>query len=563
VEGSFSLESALCRMFRTDISPGSERHPLDETLARYGRSLASADSSRGADSVPQRRLPDLPPPIAARLFHERLHWWQLCSYPLLQWRFLLVMQQLRGHVRARGGNHHLIGGTWEFDEPGHSDNLRVACKVADEEIFWNALQPNMIVSSDRINHPQLTYQVFFFLPSPGANGGQRPCYGAALGFEGRRDIAFVAFTALALLESAAYVSQLLFEGKEPSAPESLDDHASRTYLGVWEYWRRLHGKRYRSTRELCLGFLAAVDLAAMADLPDASTAESWDIEHFFERVSIPYRFGKLAYRLQGSPPLSCHDDDWLTAVREFQTSAARRYGWPSVEEVARSQVVFLTKAMLYNCVFATAPARTEEELVESLLRQPAEQIANELDPLRPAWKLIERADADTFVIGQALLQKMTNALMLRIKQPSILPVSYAYASELARLLSLPIVLYEGEYYLDEIDQPSMAVASSEVFVGGPLVAARDAIYLMALMPLRAGEERCGFLKTLTDCHYQKLGFGCPHRPLTDDERALRRGHQLADWCHWTYLALQTRIASQETRERWLRLWSLPARSHRD
>lgn len=559
MEGSFSLESALCRMFRTDISPSSERHPRDETLRRYARSMAFADARRGADSIPQGRLPDLPSPSAARLFHERLHWWQLSSYPLLQRRFLLALQQLRGHVRARGGNHHLIGGTWEFDEPANSENLRVACKVTDEEIYWNALQHDMIVSSDRISDPQLTYQVLFFLPSPGANGGQRPCYGAALGFEGSREIAFVAFTLQALLESAAYVSQLLFEGKEPPVPESLDDHASRTYLGVWEYWRRLHGKRYRSTRELCIAFLAAVDLAAMADVPDASTTESLDVEYFFERVSIPYRFGKLAYRLQGSPPLSCHDDDLLGAVKEFQASACRRYGWPSIEDVARAQVVFLTKAMLYNCVFAAAPARTEEELVESLLRQPAEQIANDLEQLRPAWKLIERADTETFVIGQALLEAMTNALMLRVEQPSIVPVSHAYARELARLLSLPIVLYEGEYYLDKIEQPSVVVASSEVFVVGPLVAARDAIYLHALMPLRTGEERCGFVKTFTDCHYQKLGFGCPYQPLTDDEQALRQEHELADWCHWTYLALQTGIASHETREQWRRVWSLSAR----
>jgi hypothetical protein len=548
MEGSFSFETTLCRLFRTDISDRLSRK-VPSKFDDYIRILAASSAKSGSDFLFQSALPtDLPDTVGARLYHERLHWWQLVSYPLMQSRFLLHLQQLRIQVRELGGQYRLIGGFAELDEPGDTEQFNACLEVADTELYWNALTPDMVQSFDCIAEDPYTCQVFFYLPANSITGGRRPAYGAMLGFGPGHDIVHIAFTAQSLLESAAYISQLMFEGQEPPVVESLDDVESRQYLGPWEYWRRLHGRQYCDRKSLAIAFLAVIDLAMMADLTQGVNPTKLDAEYYYERVSIPYRFGKLAYRLQTCPPLTITDTNILDAVRRYQELACERCSWPSVRQVGKEKVIALTRALLFNCAFAIEDNLANRTILEAVYRTPVEDIIQDLTSLEPAWKLIREVDGRGHILGQQILESMLNACVLRTLQPSYLAAAFAYSARIMDALPLPVVLYEGQYYSDVSEGATIEVHAEEIFsVARGL--ARESIELLVLLPLRKEKRLCGFIDVHADCDYMQLGFGCPYKPLTQVQRTLREELQLDDYCHYTDLTIRLNIEEQELAQR--------------
>ncbi|HXH38277.1 MAG TPA: hypothetical protein VNN08_06590 [Thermoanaerobaculia bacterium] len=557
MEASFSFETALCQLFETEINPDhhgtTTQRAVDEILLFTAEHVANI----GADFIPQGQLPPhLTSATNARLFHERLHWWQLASYPLMQLRFLLLLSQLRANIKAQGGNYQVIGGLAEFDEPEQFRHFARSREVADADLYWNALTPGMVTDFNCISEEPYTYQVFFYLPPNSVTREQRPAYGAALGFGKHHDIIHVAFTAQALLESAAYISQLLFEGQEPPIVESLDDPNLRVYLGPWEYWRRLHGAQYQDKRALAIAFLTAIDLAMMADIPKVEDSKQWDTEYFFERVSVPYRFGKLAYRLRGQEPLSLTNTKIQHAIRRYQQAACDWCGWPTPEIIAKQTAVFLTRALAYNCAFAMETTDDNRTIVEDLYRQPTEHFTKDAALLRPAWDLIQRTSARRYVIGQGLLEAMINACMLRTLRPTYLPESFVDAEPPKQVLPLPVILYNGDYYLDRIE-PTLAVSPAEIFVVVHELA-RDSIHLVTLLPLQSHRKTCGFIEAHLDCYYQKAGFGCSYQQLEPREADARQRRHLDDYCHWTHLATRLEVAEPAIAQRWLSRWKARA-----
>src|SRR4029078_707054 len=96
MEAGFSFETTLCQLFETEINPEYHRTPSPPGVDNILLFTAGHVANIGADFFPQERLPPhLTPATKARLFHERLHWWQMASYPLMQLRFLLLLHQLR------------------------------------------------------------------------------------------------------------------------------------------------------------------------------------------------------------------------------------------------------------------------------------------------------------------------------------------------------------------------------------------------------------------------------------------------------------------------------------
>jgi hypothetical protein len=59
---------------------------------------------------PLRNMPDeMIGPLFGQLFHERMHYWQLLSYPIFQYQFLLTLECIRRTIaRARGHPHGVI-----------------------------------------------------------------------------------------------------------------------------------------------------------------------------------------------------------------------------------------------------------------------------------------------------------------------------------------------------------------------------------------------------------------------------------------------------------------------
>src|SRR5580698_8342123 len=152
MEPCFSFETTLCQLFETEINPeyhGTSSPPgVNEILLFTAEHVANI----GADFFPQRWLPPhLTPATNARLFHERLHWWQLASYPLMQLRFLLLLHQLRTNIKAQGRNHRLIGGLLEFDKPDQARSFARSREVADADIYWNSLTPSMVADFNLIS----------------------------------------------------------------------------------------------------------------------------------------------------------------------------------------------------------------------------------------------------------------------------------------------------------------------------------------------------------------------------------------------------------------------------
>jgi hypothetical protein len=481
---------------------------------------------------------ELPKSSASKLFHEKVHYWQLVSYPLMQSRFLLTLQRLKKRIATRGGRSDLVGGHPCF--AATDNDLEKCLRVADGDIDWHDIQPHEVRSFDCILKDPFTYQLFFLLPPDPKTGESRPAYGAALGFGSSHQLVHIPFTARALFESAAYINELLFAGREIPEPGELDADDAKLYLGAWEYWRRLHGPNYAKKRDLAVAFLVAVDIAGMADLT-AGEEEVGDPDYFFERVSIPYRFGKLAYRLRNRPPLVLHDGGIASAVERFQTDVCDWCAWPAVDQVAKQTVVYLTRVLLANYSPTIEPTSENVSVAEHLMRTPISELAETPTELHPAWKLIRNARAERHLVGMNVLALMVNASELRSSHPAMLATPFAHESELSFHLPSPIVLYEGQYYFEP--QKTMAVSQVEVFSLMPGELAEDCIQLLALATLRDDNRppKCGFLAQAVECAYITCGLGCPYSLLSAYQKAERCCLGLGDWCHWTYATTRLQI----------------------
>ena len=129
--------------------------------------------------------------------------------------------------------------------------------------------------------------------------------------------------------------QFLYQKK--TIPQiNLSQFEDHKYLGVWEFYRRLHAKRYANQEDMALSFLALVDLTFLND-PNMPESEMYNDEEKAINSSLPYRFGKIIYRAQGVPPLDFSSSivrllacphNICAVVRSLQTRVLNKAQWP-------------------------------------------------------------------------------------------------------------------------------------------------------------------------------------------------------------------------------------------
>lgn len=551
LEASFDFNTFVCNLFRSDVNAFFQDEKNDSNYESIKWLIPSSALTIfkicGSDFVSLKNLPiDLSSDTKAKLFHEWVHYLQIISSPLQQLSFIYFLEKLRSEIAKLGGSPKPICSQLFEDDIASDEEIEKALASAEANfIFRGEVTNKMIVGPNVISVDPFTDMPLLELPHPEGNNIFLPAYGAVLGFGSHHKTVVVPFTGCHLLESAAYISQLLFEKKKLPRPENLDEDQDKIYLGPWEFWRRLHGPYYDREEDLALAFLVAVDLTMIPNIIDAP---SMDPESRLEMASVPYRFGKLAYRAQGYPPIKFSEDNPRKDVAKFQEEFCRWCGWPTPREALLNMAVFLTRILIGAYAYVIPATKENKELLSWLINCSTKEVAECVERLDCIWKLMSNAcEIASPRIGQDILGVMLNACMYRIQHPGEMALPHIYMSSLRMQFPLPIIFLGGEYYLD-VD--AHALECGWPYPINSLRMLNDCIGLVALKPLQRGIIKCGFLQEEIDCLYLNAGFGCPQRNLTEEQEGIRCGTELEDWCHWTHRAVQVGIASKDTINRW-------------
>lgn len=450
----------------------------------------------GRDTFPLMHLPqDLPLKTDIVLFHERIHYWQLLSCSNMQIHFFNYLDKIRTEVMKRKGNYWKICGQLVSNDTSSFDLVAESLESYQSHMYSVNVLPNMIKAMNLISTSPLTDMPYMELPHK-TDKKFLPAYGAVLGFESG-NIVFFPFNGVYLMESATYISQLLYQGRSLPHVEDINTKEDLKILGMWEFWRRLHGSKYDS--ELCLAysFLAAVDLAL-----NGYVMEPGDLEYRSEMASIPYRFGKIAYRLQGFPPLELNKEEPAAAVNHFQEKICEYFGWPSLDISTKTMAISITQILVANYYYMDEDIRSNS-IFDKLFSESTRNLSGKIEEFEQLWDLFRRVNLDVVRIGQNILQNMLNACIYRIKHPGEFILPHIYYKELYSHFPLPLILLNGRYCTD-YDLPSNAV--------------HDLISLMVLKSFadsqneqfEDSETKCGFLSNYLDCFYIQSGLGCPY-----------------------------------------------------
>lgn len=560
-EGHFSMESLLCGLFgtaRTDASASHQTEHVSEQpdwsfsaeLVRVHFMVSEATGARhGRESLPTQVLPeDVRAAAAAILFHERVHYWQLLSLPFLQLRFVNFLDRLRHELTVSGCRRNAVCSHRLEATPRQARRLHEGWAAIESNFGVHQVTANMVQSLNPIRGAKLTAMPYVLLPHAAGEDTRLPGYAGVLGFEREAKGFVVPFMAHHLLESAAFVSECLFVGREVPRLGAESDPDQQTYLGPWEFWCRVHGPRTVDARCLALGFLAAVDLAMS---PDHIEPQFCTDDEQYETSSIPYRFGKLVYRAQGFRPFSIEGSDEATAVAAFQSEFCAYSGWPLPAQTHRKAVVALLKLLFSSLIGWLPEKRTAQEILDLIRDRTITELASDTPAQSKMMELLtlahEHVRATRYPIGKGVLGAMLNSAMYRVAHPGRFALPHVHVEELSRLFPLPLVVYRGEFYLESVE--SVGGVGTQ-WKHSALELLFDAVSLAVLHPLARGTRSCGFQIKGADCYYTSQGAGCPYVGLSSEEADARHRYELHDWCHWTLRQIETGIAPPELARRW-------------
>ena len=523
ITGRFDMETAICNLFHLDAHPlsqlGLQKKLNPETTYRN----IAAHAHQLSDSFPIGWFAaELPPQIRATLFHERVHYWQLLSCPLQQTMFIDFLHRLGTGVEKMGGNSNLV--CWAPSLPHDTQYAKETSRVQ----FRNDIEDSIIRTLNEVS--AAPYAAMPYCEIPFGRDGVYPEYGAILGFEkeGAAEKLLFPLNGRYLMESAAYISEMLYMNQPLPNTTWIDNKESLPYLGAWEFWRRLHGKRYKSTQALAFAFLAAVDLAITSDVVDV---EELDGEYMAEMMSISYRFGKLAYRILGIPPFNLHEEEEpAAAVVRFQKEICQWNGWLAPNRFFKKMAIFLTKFLLESEAkrlpkFNDPPMMT---ILDSLFTKRI--VAEKYETIKSLWGLIANLSELAPSVGQHIIGTMLNSLVYRLENPGEFILPHIYHNKLQSYFPLPAILYEGRYYWDT-DNEGFTGKTLNPYVVAPTELIQDVISLVTTHPIKNGNMECGFISQNMNCWYITEGIGCPQDIVSEDQVKLRLNVGLGDWCH--------------------------------
>jgi len=546
--GRFQFAELLCRLSSEyGILPTRREASMEELT--YTMLLASAaDSERsGTDHFVIEQMPDdMSDETSSSIFHERIHYWQYISSPLLQRQFLTELDRIALNVAAAGGKwQQLMISLNAISDPASVIRTHAIFR-AQNTLFDMATA--RIAGVDEVRSDLRTLQVFYLRPLP--PNAVTPGYGAVMELPGG-EAAQVPFTTVALAESAAYVTECLRAGRTPGRLTGTTP-AQQRYFGCWEYWCRLHSRTTTDEGVLAANFLAAVDLALMGGTVEPD--DEGDEEFRQEQLCIPYRFGKLAFRSQGFRLLPA--DPASKQVEEWQADFCRYQGWPAPRDSSAAAVVELTRRMIMAYGNLLIEDGHPDSYLTRFLAIPAEEAA--ADPraaYQEIWSAIQSATLrprGARPIGTEAIGVMLNASMYRLDNPGMFAAPHLFGPALTAVFPLPLLLLHGRYYADHETYAN----AEETLKHMPTMpywpessnVTRDCMQLIPLAPLADGKPGCGFFDEPTGkarCSYGHFDIGCPQAGLTDDQSRLRAEHGIGDWCHKKYIHKRLHLSFPE------------------
>jgi hypothetical protein len=542
VEAAFTWKTWMCRLLQ-----GSEEQDADATIDTISAFTAAHYARQGADFVPLRKPHDLlaAPGGQRKLFHEHVHYWQMLFCSALQGFFVTTLNRMGVEARRFG-----TGARWVSHFPTSDADLK-ALEEREESLLshfsseLDELDRTWVCGTDEVPGPLKTAMLFLQLPHQ-TPGQSLPAYGASMEFPAG-GACFVPFTAPHLWEAAAQLCESLAAGEVPRRARGDGTKQDVLYYGVWEFWCRLHGRRYADARDLAFGFLAAVDLA----LSTALFAPKADLETRAERSSIPYRFGKIAFRAQGLAPIEGGAADPAKAVSDWQDAYCRWCGLPCPAADLRDGLLVVTRLLMATAAHRISDTPKNLAVLEELMG---------LDPagawtaaaLEPSWSLLRDVQSRAPAIGELAARTMLNAMVYRLRYPGRNALPHVYREQLEKAFPLPFLLDRGDYVMVPPGGP-LAEPTGPLPVA-PLELVHDIIGLATVEPLVHRDKSCGFLKYRTDCWYLRAGLGCPQKSLDPKQKGRRAAAGLDDWCHWMLRAVLLETAPADRRARWLDVW---------
>jgi hypothetical protein len=555
MEASFSLENLICHLYRDDLGP----RPKEPNLAdKYLKSFqvaveAMARKGRRVEQIPVRPIPDdLSPQRDQKLFHERVHYWQLLSASTLQYRFTLLLDKLHIGAISVGGQADLICGQRQLQSAVDPEEINTSLASMDSNFRHVRATPEMISLPNILSRDPFTDMPLCYFPHVLGGTIRLPGYAAGLGFKGKPGAVLVPLGGYNLMESAAYVAELLYAGQSVPRPSALETEEAQLYLGPWEFWARLHEADYDSQTDLVLSYLAAVDYALHSDILGPVDD---DTEYRYEMLSVPYRFGKLAYQMRGEGPLRSEGREPSVAIAEYQARMAEVLAWPSPQATTRKMAAFLTKLLVKSHAHRISTTPENLALAEWLFGTPAADLADDMDRLQAAWTLAsslrdtkyETGQGYVWPLGQSIIGTMLNACIARLRRPGELAAPHLYHARYKRLFPLPVVLVDGNYCVEDpvplpAEEHPYPCSASEVLY--------DCIGLAALSPLEKGNVGCGFAVRRCGCYFTGAGLVCPsEQTVTADGDAIP-ATPAGTWCHWTLRSLVLGTAPESIRKAW-------------
>lgn len=577
-EGQLSFSSFICDLLRTDQSVMDDGafpvHDASRVNFWFGaaRGAAAGNDQASHESLP----PNLHAATRARLFHERMHFAALLTYPVLQLHAVRGLEELRAKIRTRGGSFWFVAGESSARDP------EVAAASANRRFTQTLLTgPVTRYGTTMTTLPDVEGAGVCTAWMQTLDGYEIPGRAGVLRFP-ETDV-IVALNAQHLLESAAHVSQLMFEGRPLPRLERPPDRAETLYLGCWELWARLHRHRHASDEDLALAFLAAVDLALGAHIlamNDVAVADIVSDPWASAEMRYPHaRFGALAItaaEIAPAPRAGGTHAETVAAIDDFQRALCLRRGWAEPRRGYAMTSALLTRQLLETSLWTFEKHHPiKDSDLSWAVNAPLHEVATNLDRLRPVWRQISASFGDSrgqgapnAVFGTRLMAKMVSSANLRVQNGPTIAAPHVAPGALTTHFRLPCVRIGGQYFLDteltgnfdrSVDGDALYVVGDDGLDVPPSSLLLDCLGLGALESVRRDTDQCGFIDAVTHepaCMYVAAGAGCPQRGLSPEQRVRRDTEGVDNWCHWMHAAVRTSIADPADLAHWADRWNV-------
>ncbi|GLZ49469.1 hypothetical protein Acsp06_56540 [Actinomycetospora sp. NBRC 106375] len=572
LSGYLELSTFMCHMLSDEPDSKALRSRLDtlrdpveiESARDFALLSARLTADSADDSVHLVNQPEFFVSALGELDHERLHYWQLLTYPILQLNLLYKMEKVRCEVaEVPGGDPSLLAGltTGGAVAPSAYVDILRARLLGQLDASRGEVELEQS-DEDGLAEQELHYGIV----SGGGPGSETHyvgwTYHSSSGFVGR-----VHFDVRHLTEAMASVTEALSSDHQPLVEANSSEDL--LYWGAWLYFRRFFAQEEYTVRELMRLFLAILDCALMGDcaMVHDHRESSDSLEQYFREVSVGARF-KLLVDL-GPPPEvqnQVRDDEWLGG---YQWYVSRQLGWPPPTEVAGRQMLRLTRIV---GAYLGSLHDEREDVVEArsahgrLLRVDVRDWLGHMEDIGRVWASLNAGLREWRFgfVGFRSISMMINALASRVGESRWYPDLVSRPRDLAHRFRLPLIKLGDEYFPDT-PVPGKSLHFDHPIDATPMDVGTDALRLAVLSPIaeprepgRVDHSQCGLIDRSTgvaSCFYTSISLGCPGKGLTDQERARREQYELADFCHYTVASVRLHIAPDEVARRWHKRWT--------